>query len=51
MRNLPVKFKGNFKNVCRTARKSFQEILGKALGNFNEILQIGNLYQVYKKTV
>ncbi len=27
MKNLPVKFEGNFKNFCMIALKSFEEIL------------------------
>ncbi len=51
IKNLTVKFKGNFKNFCRITRKSFEEILEKVQGNFNEIFQIGNLYKVFWKTV
>ncbi len=51
MKNLPIKFKGIFHNFCRIVRKSFEEILEKVKGNFNEICQIENLYKVHGKTV
>ncbi len=37
MKNLPT----NFKNFFRIVWTSFEEILEKVLGNFNEILQTG----------
>ncbi len=51
MNNLPIKFKGNFKNFCRIARKSDEEISEKVLRNFYGTLQVGNVYKVYRKTV
>ncbi len=51
MKNPIINSKGNFKNFCGVAWKSSEEILGTFQGNFNEILQIRNLYKIFRKIV
>ncbi len=48
MKNLLVKFEGNFKNCCSIAWKNYEEILEIVYGNFSKILRAVKLSKVYR---